>query len=77
MTYCHATKSLHSLQKPRRVRPRTTRDEWHVLVHYGHGWEHETTEATWAAARAQVRVYRDNTPYPVKTLKRRVKIADE
>lgn len=55
---------------------RKTTDEWHILVWYGsHGWEHETTETSWKDARAQLKCYRENCPqYPVKLIKRRVKV---
>ncbi len=54
---------------------RKTRDVWHFLVHYGSGWEHETTEPTLAAARAQRKCYRENCPeYPTRIVKRRERI---
>ena len=55
---------------------RKTTDEWQIHVCYGsHGWEHETTEESWKDARAQVKCYRENAPqYPVKVIKRRVKV---
>lgn len=54
---------------------RKTADEWHLLVNYGQGWEHETTESSWSDARAQRKCYRDNAPeYPVKVVKHRVRL---
>jgi len=55
------------------VYTRKTTDEWQLWVHYGKGWEHEVTEETAADGRRVRKEYRDNTPYPVKLVKRRVK----
>lgn len=58
------------------MRPRKTRDVWHVLVNYGQGWEHELTESSLADARTQRKCYRENCPeYPVRIVKRRERIA--
>jgi hypothetical protein len=58
------------------TRTRKTRDEWEIQSNYGfgHGWECETTEETREAAREQLRCYRENSPYPVRIVKRRVRI---
>ncbi len=56
---------------------RKTKDEYQIHVNYGYGdgWEHETTEDSWKDAKAQRKCYRENAPqYPVKMIKRRVKI---
>lgn len=54
---------------------RKTRDVWHILINYGQGWEHETTELSRADAKAQLRCYRDNCPqYPAKSKKTRERI---
>jgi len=54
---------------------RKTRDEYQLLVNYGHGWEHEISENTRKEAMAQKKVYRDNCPqYPTKIVMKRVKI---
>lgn len=54
---------------------RKTRDEWHIFVDYWQGWEHELTEDSREDARAQLKCYRANAPqYPVKAIKRRVRI---
>ena len=58
-------------------RKRMTQDVWHIYVNYGHGWEHELTEATWADARAQLATYRANCSWPVKACKRRERIQGE
>jgi hypothetical protein len=50
---------------------RKTKDVWYILVNYGHGWEHETTEDTWKEAKDQIRCYRENCSYPVKARKTR------
>jgi hypothetical protein len=56
---------------------RKTRDEWTVQCNYGygHGWEDETTEDTRTEARARLREYRANSPYPARLKCRRIKIA--
>ena len=55
---------------------RTTRDEYQIHVNYGHGhsWEHETTEETFKDARNMKQDYVNNCPYPVRIVKKRVKI---
>ncbi len=55
---------------------RKTRDVWYLLVDYGQGFEHETTEPTYADARAQLRCYRVNCPqYPARLKRARERIA--
>ncbi len=57
---------------------RKTRDEWHIEVNYGYGWEHEVTEDSWREAREQLRTHRANCQYAVRAVKRRVHVtADE
>jgi hypothetical protein len=54
---------------------RKTRDEYRLYVNYGQGWEHETTENTFAELKAQQKCYRDNCPqYPTQRRIVRVKI---
>ncbi len=55
---------------------RKTRDEWEIQSNSGYGWDLECTEETAKAAREQVKCYRANTPYPIRIVKRRVKIED-
>lgn len=60
------------------ARKRKTRDVWHLLVNYGQGWEHETTEATRKEALVQLRCYRENCPqYPSKIVAKRERIEPE
>ena len=41
--------------------------EFRLFVHYGQGWEHETTELTVAAIRQRAAEYRANCPqFPIK-----------
>lgn len=41
---------------------------WRIYVNYGNGWEYEVWEDTWAKAKEQLAVYRENCPqYPVKS----------
>ena len=61
-----------------RSRVRVTRDEWHIEQHTGrpYGWEVVSSEETAHDARRAVREYRENQPeYPVRSVKRRVRIA--
>lgn len=56
------------------MKARKTRDEWTVQGNYGQGWEDECAEDSWAEAKARLREYRENSPYPVRCVKRRVRI---
>jgi len=53
---------------------RKTVDEYEIQGHYApHGWETLTTEDTRAAAREQVKTYRENAPDTIyRIIKRRV-----
>ena len=55
---------------------RKTKDEYRVEVNYGygHGWEHEISEPTRTEAVARRNEYRANTSYPVRIVKKRVRI---
>lgn len=53
---------------------RKTRDEWEIQVDYGQGWECDTTEGTRKDAKAQAKTYRENVSYPVRIVKKRIKI---
>jgi hypothetical protein len=55
---------------------RKTRDEYEIQGHYGpqYGWECVTTEDTLKEARARLKEYRENEPYPFRLVKRRVRI---
>lgn len=55
-------------------RVRVTRDEWEIQGNCGYGWECECTEDSWLAAREQLKCYRENVTYPVRAVKRRVRI---
>ncbi len=41
---------------------RKTTDEYRLHVNYGHGWEHEVTEATRREARERLKEYNENCP---------------
>lgn len=41
---------------------RKTRDEFEIQGDYGQGWECVTAEASWKAAREQIKCYRENEP---------------
>lgn len=47
--------------------------EYQIHCKYGQGWEHETTNKTRKEALAERKVYRENSHYPVKIVKRFVK----
>lgn len=53
---------------------RKTQDEYHILVNYGQGWEHDCTELNWKDAKRCRNEYQENCAYPVKIVKKRVKI---
>lgn len=52
---------------------RKTHDEYEIQGNNGYGWEVETTEETWADAKAQAKCYRENVNYPIRIVKRRVR----
>lgn len=58
------------------ARERKTVDGWEIQGHYGHGWECECFEWTRTDAKRRVQEYRENSPYPVRTIARRVRKAD-
>lgn len=68
--------SLHRA-KPKKVRPRTTRDVWEFYVNYGQGWEHEGTEVTREAMKENRKAYRENCKHPLKIVKKRERIEQE
>lgn len=53
---------------------RKTYDEYEIQGNCGYGWDCETTEETWKEARAQAKCYRENVNYPIRIVKKRVKI---
>ena len=53
---------------------RKTRDEYEIQGNYGYGWECETTEETLKEAKAQAKCYRENVNYPIRIVKKRIKI---
>lgn len=55
---------------------RKTVDTWEIHVNYGQGWEHECTEFTFKAFRANMKAYRQNCAYPIKSIRRRMKKTD-
>lgn len=55
-------------------RQRKTKDEWHVEVNYGNGWELECVEESRKDAVEQRRCYHQNCQYPVRICKRRIRL---
>ena len=54
---------------------RKTYDEYEIQVlSSDFGWECETTEKTYKEARQQARCYRENVNYPIRIVKKRIKI---
>lgn len=51
---------------------RKTIDAWEFFVNYGHGWESEIIELSRAAMLENRKAYRENCPYPLKIVKRRI-----
>ena len=54
-------------------RERKTVDGWEIQSDYGQGWECECFEWTRTDAKQRLKEYRANSPYPVRSVKRRVK----
>lgn len=55
---------------------RKTIDEYEVQGNYGYGWDLETTEDSWKAAREQVKCYRENCLAMYRIVKKRVPIQE-
>jgi len=55
---------------------RKTKDEYQIHVNYGYGdgWEHEISENSYHDAIQRRTEYRENCPYPVKIVCKRVHI---
>ncbi len=54
---------------------RKTKDEFQIWQHTAQGWEEVCAEETRREAKERLREYRENQPeYPVRMVKRRVKI---
>lgn len=55
---------------------RKTKDVYEIQTNWGYGWDCETTEETWAEAKAQAKCYRENScgRFDVRIVKRREKI---
>ncbi len=53
---------------------RKTRDEYEIQGNCGYGWEVETTEENWKDAKAQAKCYRENVNYPIRIVKKRIRI---
>ena len=53
---------------------RITKDEYQIQGYFaGYGWETETTEATYKDAKTQAKCYRENVPYLIRIVKKRIK----
>lgn len=55
---------------------RNTKDEWQFWLNYGQGWEHEISEDTREGMKVNRKAYRENCPYPLKIVKKRVRIEE-
>jgi len=53
---------------------RKTRDEYEIQGNCGYGWDLETTETTLRDAKKQAACYRANVNYPIRIIKKRIKI---
>jgi len=58
------------------TRERKTVDTWEFHVDYGFGWEHEITEFSFQSMRKNAKLYRENVPYPLKIVRKRMKKSD-
>lgn len=56
------------------MKARKTRDEWTIQGNYGQGWEDECAEDSRDEARQRLREYRENSPYPSRMVKRRIRL---
>jgi len=52
---------------------RTTYDAYIFFCDYGQGWEYETMETTRSGMLENRRAYKENSPYPLKIVRRRIK----
>ena len=50
--------------------------EFVIQGNYGQGWEDETSEETYSAAKKQLRAYQQNSPYPCRLIRRKVENPD-
>lgn len=55
---------------------RKTKDEYQIQGNCGYGWDVETYEETYKEAKDQAKCYRDNVSYPIRIVKKRVKIQE-
>ena len=53
---------------------RTTVDYYSIQGNNGYGWEEETIEETFRAAKEQAKCYRENVNYPIRIKSKRVSI---
>lgn len=53
---------------------RKTKDEYEIQGNCGYGWDMETCEETLKEAKAQAKCYRENVNYPIRIVKKRIKI---
>lgn len=57
---------------------RKTYDEDQIHQNAGYGWEEVCAEDTFKEAKQRLKEYRNNQPeYPVKIVKKRIKLAQE
>lgn len=58
---------------------RKTKDEYEIQGYYGgqYGWECVTTEETWKEAMVNLRLCRENEPYPFRCRKKRVPVVQD
>ena len=55
---------------------RKTYDEYEIQGNCGYGWDLETTELTMKDAKIQAKCYRENVNYPIRIIKKRVRITE-
>lgn len=57
---------------------RKTRDVWNIETNFGYGWEYETSEDNYQAAREQLRCYQRNSfgKFRVRMVRKREKIEE-
>lgn len=50
---------------------RKTKTVWRFYLNYGQGWEHESTETSFAAMKENRAAYRENCRYPLRIVRGR------
>lgn len=55
---------------------RKTKDEYEIQSNCGYGWDLETAEDNLHDAKEQAKCYRKNVNYPIRIVKKRIKLQE-